>query len=232
MNFRSLLLIVVGGFICASSLATPSPDTDVFGTSDVDLMVKCGPHPLGHPVKGRRDYNQMSSNPKDARDLRYHEYYHIQPATKHMEAGKLNMDVMNNLHFVLHKVPNDHRALSLLLQWDKAGGQDPRYKPPVCYFIWAQEFAPTDDLVLKYGGLLFYSHGDIERASRWWGEALKLDPGSTEVHYNLGLVAFDQGRYEDARKHAQVAYSGGYPLAGLRDKLQSVGQWTSSSASQ
>lgn len=191
-----------------------------------EMSAMCGPAPPGHPVKGRRDYNLMANDTKDLRDLNYHQYYHIQPASKALASGNLQWNVMNNLHFVLHKVPNDHRALGLLVQWDKAGGRDKDYKSPACYLTWAALFAPGDATVWGYGGYYFYQHKDLDRAQAWWEEALNTDPGNPDVNYNLGLLSFDKGDYAKARHYAQVAYSAGYPLPGLRDKLTRAGQWT------
>lgn len=190
-----------------------------------DLAVTCGKAPPGHPVKGRRDYTLMSTNEKDRRDIRYHEYFHIEPARKQLATGNLSWGVMNNLHFVLHKVPNDHPALQLLVQWDKAGGRDPAYASPACYLVWASEFAPNDPMVWGYGGVYFYNKGDKAMAGQWWNKALALNPNNADVHYNLGLLQFEQGDYAAARKHAEAAYAAGYPLPGLRDKLRKAGQW-------
>lgn len=176
-------------------------------------------------MKGRRDYRLMAGNEKDARDLRYHQYFHIQPAQKQISSGNLSRNVMNNLHFVLHKVPNDHRALALLVQWAKAGGYDKKYASPGCYLTWARQFTPDDTTVLAYGGYYFYDKKDVDRARQWWEQALAIDADNADVNYNLGLLMFDQGRYTDARTHAMAAYAAGYPLPGLREKLQQVGQW-------
>jgi tetratricopeptide (TPR) repeat protein len=198
---------------------------DVRPYSD-DFDLNCGPPPPGHPVKGRRDYRLMGTNPKDQRDLRYHQTYHIAPARQQIASGgDLSWNVMNNLHFVLHKVPNDARALDLLIKWDAAGGRDQRYAPPVCYFTWARQFAPDDPTVWNYGGYYFYRNGDRERALRWWEEAIAIDPDNAEAHYNLGVMMVDEGRFADARSHAWAAYAAGYPLQGLREKLLRAGQW-------
>jgi hypothetical protein len=45
------------------------------------------------------------------------------------------------------------------------------------------------------------------------------------VLYNLGLVLFDMKLYEDAKARAVAAYELGYPLPGLRRKLERIGKW-------
>lgn len=198
---------------------------DVAPYSD-DYDLSCGPAPPGHPYKGKRDYRTMSSNWRDERDLKYHQTFHIDPATRQLHSGEnINWGVMNNLHFVLHKVPNDQRALRLLVEWDAAGGKDKDYASPACYFTWARQFAPDDPTVWIYGGYYFYRHRDLARAQRWWEQAIALDPNNPEAHYNLGLLLADSGQYSSARTHAWAAYQAGYPLPGLREKLQQAGQW-------
>jgi len=219
---RTLFVITLAWSSCIAHAA----QSEVSATPAGDFAAKCGPPPPGHPVKGRRDFNLMRADSKDLRDLNYHEYFHIQPAAKALSSGNLEWNVMNNLHFVLHKVPNDHRALALLVGWDKAGGRDPNYKSPVCYLTWAALFAPNDASVWNYGGYYFYQHKDLQRAKAWWEQALTIDEQNAEVHYNLGLLYADLGQFDDARQHAQAAYAAGYPLPGLREKLQRAGHWS------
>lgn len=214
-------------FAAAISLLLAAPTHGETNSSADNLLLSCGQAPPGHPTKGRRDYRLMSSNEKDLRDLRYHEYFHIEPARKALSSGNLKWNVMNNLHFVLQKIPNDHRALSILVQWDKAGGRDSDYASPACYLTWAQQFTPDDAAVWVFGGYYFYQKKDVERAKTWWEQALALEPGNADVHYNLGLLMFEQGLYAGSRTHAQAAYAAGFPLPGLREKLQGVGEWQS-----
>jgi tetratricopeptide (TPR) repeat protein len=43
---------------------------------------------------------------------------------------------------------------------------------------------------------------------------------SAEIHYLLGLTYLDLNDVPAARRHADEAYRRGYPLPGLRDRLQ------------
>lgn len=52
-----------------------------------------------------------------------------------------------------------------------------------------------------------------------------VDKPTAEMHYFLGLVLLRQKDYAQAREQAEQAYSLGYPLPGLRNKLRSVGHW-------
>jgi len=194
-------------------------------TPEDDLDLLCGPPPPGHPRKGKRDYRSRDVSKQNQSDWASHEYGHIRPAEEALHSGKLQFGVMNNLHFVLHKVPNHQKALRLLIEWDLAGGRDKDYAAPRCYFVWARSFAPDDIVVWNYGAYYFWRNGDLYRAEQWWRRALELDAENAEVHYNLGLLALQKSDYESARAHARAAYQAGYPLPGLRDALEQAGQW-------
>jgi hypothetical protein len=47
--------------------------------------------------------------------------------------------------------------------------------------------------------------------------------GSAELHYYMGLLAFEQGDKESALAYARKAYGAGYPLPGLKNKLEADG---------
>ena len=52
-----------------------------------------------------------------------------------------------------------------------------------------------------------------------------VDQKSAEIHYFLGLLLVEMGEMEPAVEHARSAYALGYPLPGLRNKLQEKGNW-------
>jgi tetratricopeptide (TPR) repeat protein len=216
----------------AALLCVLRPDiassADLAPLADEELIVNCGPPPPGHRIRGKRDYRQRNANTLNQRDYTAHEWAHIWPARARINSGRnLDRDVMNNLDFVLSKVPNNEQALRLLIEWDLMGGRHYQnvYAAPACYLIWAAQFAPDDVVVWNYGGYYFQRKGDTRRAMMWWQEALAVDPTNAEVHNSLGLIAFESGDYAKARSHAWAAYAAGFPLPTLRDKLKAAGQW-------
>ena len=56
-------------------------------------------------------------------------------------------------------------------------------------------------------------------------EAHRLAPESAEIQYNLGLTLLSLGEVDAAARHAHDAYALGYPLPGLRRKLEAAGSW-------
>lgn len=55
---------------------------------------------------------------------------------------------------------------------------------------------------------------------------------SAEIHYNLGLIYLDLGDSDSALASAQAAYKLGYPLPGLKNRLQRLGKWPAATAAQ
>jgi len=197
---------------------------------DQDLASTCGAPPPGDHTKGKRDYRARFSSEEWKNDFRDFETYHMSRAERNMAPGGRAVDVMENFHFVLRRSPNHQRAMELMIKWSSAGGHDERFAKPSCFFVWGTEFVPDDPVVWRLGGLYFWKTGDVRRAQHWWEEAVRIDPESADAHYSLGLLYFDAGNFESSRKHARAAYEAGYPLPGLRNKLEAVGQWQSTTA--
>ena len=51
-----------------------------------------------------------------------------------------------------------------------------------------------------------------------------LDGASPEINYNLGLIYLELGELDAAVRHAEFAYESGFPLPGLRIKLEKLGR--------
>jgi tetratricopeptide (TPR) repeat protein len=54
---------------------------------------------------------------------------------------------------------------------------------------------------------------------------LKLHPGSSEAHYDLGMLYFGNGDLQSSLQHARRAYQLGKPPAELRSNLVAAGVW-------
>jgi len=74
-------------------------------------------------------------------------------------------------------------------------------------------------------GLFLMKSGRPRDAVAKLESANQLDAHNVNVFYNLGLVYFDLKEYEKALENAHLAYAGGFPLSGLRDKLKRAGKW-------
>jgi hypothetical protein len=52
----------------------------------------------------------------------------------------------------------------------------------------------------------------------------QVDGQSAEINYNLGLISIELGEIDEAVEYAAKAYESGYPLPGLRTRLQRLGR--------
>ena len=68
----------------------------------------------------------------------------------------------------------------------------------------------------RQGGAIEKAQDILERGNQ------ALDGRSAQIHYFLGLAYVDQGKLERAEKHAERAYALGYPLPGLKDRLDAA----------
>lgn len=150
---------------------------------------------------------------------------HTGPAINRIQAGEVSHGVMADLDFTLRGWPNHLLALKALIDYTLAGGKQYEFPLIKCYFAHAHRFMPDDVSVFTLEGYLHWKQGDLDQAEKLYLEALRIDESSADVHYNLGLLYFDRSEYEKALTHAQVAYAAGYPLPGLRRKLEEVGGW-------
>ncbi len=85
----------------------------------------------------------------------------------------------------------------------------------------------------KYSGaystmsVVYQAQGKIDSAIAILEKGDKALQGkSSEIHYFLGLILVDEKKYEEALRHARIAYELGYPLPGLKNKLKKLGKWT------
>ncbi|MGH8501163.1 MAG: tetratricopeptide repeat protein [Gammaproteobacteria bacterium] len=156
---------------------------------------------------------------------------HFTPSVEALQAGATSENLMHDLDFTLRAIPNHHRALYAMLRHKlNPAGKQSGYKTPECYFQRALQFKPTDGVVHMLFGIYLYGNGDMQESLEELQQAVKIMPSSAEAHYNLGLVSLAVKDHEAARKHAQEAYRLGYPLPGLRERLQELGVWEESSS--
>lgn len=164
------------------------------------------------------------------------EKFHFTSAVERLikgESGKLHGDI----DYTLRAVPNHHRALfavSKLYLRDTAGSTklDKMHaesaqrgiSPPECYFQRGKVFAPEDGMISGIYGIYLHKMGRHDEALREYRIAEKAHPNHAEIRYNMGLLFFDMKRYNEAREYADRARALGYPLRGLRDKLDHLNQ--------
>jgi tetratricopeptide (TPR) repeat protein len=74
--------------------------------------------------------------------------------------------------------------------------------------------------------ILYRKQHETQQALNTLAEANTATGGeSAEIQYNLGLLNLEMGNVSSAVQNASKAYSMGYPLPGLKNKLQASGHW-------
>lgn len=133
-----------------------------------------------------------------------------------------------DLDYTLRASPNHHRALmtltKLVLKEKTVQPKGSRYTVD-CWFNRAERFAPDDSMVKVIYGAYLIQSGHSKAAIEKLESARKLDAGNANVHYNLGLAYIELAMYENALSSAHEAYRLGFPLPGLKNKLQRLGRW-------
>lgn len=154
------------------------------------------------------------------------EQYHFNSDVENLVKGQTSAYIMQDLDYVLRAVPNHHRALYSVARYQlKTRQVDPRYRSAECYFDRAMRFRPNDATVRLIHGIFLARKGDKVAALAEYKAALEIDPGSAEAHYNSGLLYLEMKDFDNARAHAHKAYELGYPLQGLKRKLERAGEW-------
>ncbi|MGH8729148.1 MAG: tetratricopeptide repeat protein [Burkholderiales bacterium] len=142
----------------------------------------------------------------------------------HGESGKLGGD----LDYTLRAFPNHHGALQAMIRLSqrekKAIPAGAKYTVE-CYFDRALRFKPDDPAVFMLHGIFLNTQGKLDDAIAQLEKANQLSPNDANINYNLGLLYFDKKNLAKSKEHAKIAYSLGFPLPGLKNKLIKAGQW-------
>lgn len=130
-----------------------------------------------------------------------------------------------DLEYTLRHIPNHYRALASYARWEQREPRQARTRPRTaeCYFLRAIAFRPQDPQLHMLLAVLYHRTKRPEEARAEYKRAEDMGLGSAELFYNRGLLEFDAGRLELSREYAIRAYALGFPLPGLKDKLNSKG---------
>lgn len=156
---------------------------------------------------------------------RAHFDQHVQLLMKGL--NRENTTNAGNLDYTLRAFPNHHAALWTVIRWYLRRGRPRASQSPIppaeCYLQRAIRFRPKDAVVYMLYGIYLHLAGMPHKAVGYYQKSLKLDPDSPEAHYNYGLALVDLKKYKEALKQARLAYELGYPLPGLRKRLEEAG---------
>ena len=184
----------------------------------------CGSLRANHRIDDYRD-----PSPDARHHIKQVEDFHFD---SDVQTLKNSHHAMANLNYTLRHVPNHPYALHTLIRLHQrvkkeSPGLD-RSGLPIdadCYLRRAIQFRPRDPTVHMLYGIFHHQDGRLDDALAAYLRSRELNSRYPELEYNLGLLYFDREEYDKALKHAKRAYNLGYPLPGLRNKLQQIGRW-------
>lgn len=159
---------------------------------------------------------------------------HFTPEVETLKAGK-SSTLGGDIDYTLRAFPNHPRALLAMvrlgerLKSDRPGGA---HYSVACFLDRAIRFRPDDAMARMIFGTYLAKRKKNELALQHLEIAEKNASDNANVHYNLGLVYFDLGKYDKSLSHAHKAYRLGFELPGLRAKLEKAGKWQDAVASQ
>jgi tetratricopeptide (TPR) repeat protein len=177
---------------------------------------------FGRPI----DYN----NPADHEHHTIVERHHFSREVEMLTHGLTAESPVGDLAYVLRQIPNHYRARMSMSTFQLKNGYQQDYEfsfiyTADCYFRRALNFTSEDPVLHLIYGIHLHRAGMLEQALTEYEIAEKLGPPNAELQYNLGLLNVDLKRYDAAREHAKKAYELGYPLHGLKARLDRLGEW-------
>lgn len=182
--------------------------------------VTCGPLANGY---GPYDYRS------DKKELPVVEFHHLTAPVLNLVSGQTGVYPGGDLDYTLRAFPNHPAALMAMIRYGEKTRSDrpkgARY-PVECYLHRAWRFREDDPTVRMIYAAYLAKHGRGKEALAHLEDARTMGEDGANFNYNIGLVYFDLKDYEKSLFHAHQAYSKGFPLPGLRDKLKKAGKWT------
>ena len=153
---------------------------------------------------------------------------HFTREVEQLIRGNTATEPTADLAYTLRVFPNHPRALRSLMEWGFRKKTDLPHgsKWPIwCYFERAIRFQPDDPQVKMLYGVYLQRKGKLKEAAGQLLEAEELAGENANLLYNIGLVYLDLGDSTKALEYAHRAYSMGFPLEGLRNRLKRAGKW-------
>lgn len=183
---------------------------------------------------GRLDIGAYGANPIDYRapprieNLNVVEQYHFTADVEGLRRPKSGFSVGQDLDYTLRAVPNHHRALAAMMNLairDKTERPVGSNFAVDCWFDRALRHTPNDATVMMLWGTYKARRGNKAEALEMLKKADELGASNANLHYNLGLVYADLGKWDESMAYAAKAYAAGFNLPGLQRKLTAAKAW-------
>lgn len=211
----ALTTVLVGALAFASPAVHAQGKTTSADTLDCgDVFVaKIGPWDYRTSTQERRNLVEL---------------YHFTAAVETLKSG-VTGTVGSDLDYTLRAFPNHPRALTAIVrlaQRDRTPMPAGAGYTAECYLERALQFAPDDMAVRQIRGVFYAQAKRYDEAIADLKAVVEQQPNNASAQYNLGLALIEKRDYEGARTAAKRAAELGYPLEGLKKRLQAAGQWT------
>lgn len=110
-----------------------------------------------------------------------------------------------------------------LAQIERARGND---ENALQYLTTARQVAPSDAMTHLALAIFFRDSGHLLDARKTLEEGFEAtERQSYEIAYNLGLICVELQDISCAVEKAQFVYDAGFPLPGLKNRLEKLGHW-------
>lgn len=152
---------------------------------------------------------------------------HFTPDVQRLVRGNTTTNPADDIAYTLRQIPNHYGALRSMSEWQlkyPLNKRPGRYLSIDCYFERAIDFRPGDANLYVLYAIYLHRAGRFEDARVNYVKAQNAKLNSPEFYYNWGLTEFALRNYDEAARLAGLAYAGGYPLPGLKNKLAEVGR--------
>lgn len=174
---------------------------------------------------------QNSYGPYDYRSdkdkLKIVEDYHFSPGVANLSQAKTGY-LGGDIDYTLLAFPNHPQALMAMIKLgerEKAAKVSHANYSVECYLTRAIRFRNDDPTVRMIYANFLAKKGRRSEALKQLADAVTLGEDGSNFQYNVGLIYFELKEYEKSLSYAQKAYSAGFPLPGLREKLKKIGKW-------
>jgi tetratricopeptide (TPR) repeat protein len=154
---------------------------------------------------------------------------HFTPEVANLVRGNTGDRPGGDIDYTLRAFPNHPGALMSMV---RLGDKEKTMKPSgahysvECYLYRAIRFRDNDGTAKVIYASYLAKKGRNAEALKQLNQATELGEDSANLDYNIGLIYFNLGKFDEALKYAHSAYKRGFPLPGLRDKLKKVGKWS------
>jgi tetratricopeptide (TPR) repeat protein len=179
----------------------------------------CGP--LGNHY-GPFDYRTQRDKLKVVED------YHFNAGVEALVRGQSGTSVAADLSYLMRTSPNHHRGLLAVVRLaEKTKSPHPRdlQYSVECYFDRAIRFQREDNVVRVLYAQYLGKQGRGEQARQQLATATELAKENPLSHYNIGLMYFDLGAYDEALAQAHRARALGMERDELEKMLKSRNKW-------